>query len=132
MDTNEQMEKVLADQLEIISHMEVGTDPHTNAVRAFDTLNDAYLERLRFDSECKQKEEERLNEAIKLADARIQNDRENRDRLVGRVIEGVKLVGFAAFVVGTTAVGYRFEQEGALTSQTFKRFQDFIWKSMRL
>lgn len=132
MDTNEPLEKLLADQIDAISEKEVGSDERAKAIREYEIMSRTYNDQLKTRSELETMEDNRMNESIKLADARIQADRENQHKIVGWVFEGVKIVGGAAIGGIVTFAGFKFEEEGAFTSQTFKRIQDRIWKFCRL
>lgn len=111
---NEVLEQVLEDQVAAINGMDDGTDEKTAAVKEFEIMNKVYLDRYSAANEI------------------LQMRRDDRDKIIGYVFEGIKVVGIAALVVGSTIVGYKFEETGTQTSQTFKRVQDWIWKFAKM
>lgn len=118
MDIDESLKQVLEDQISAINGMDDGSEEKTAAVKEFEVMNRAYLERLSTESECTQTAE--------------QVKRDNRDRIIGHIFEGVKVAGVATLIVGSTIIGYKFEETGTQTSQTFKRIQDWIWKFTKM
>lgn len=108
--TNELLTRQLDEEIRKLSTMEDGSDEKTATVNG---INQMY--RLKI-------EERRMNEELKAQ--KVEAQRQEKFAIVDRVIEGVK-VGVS--VVGGIVVpiifmnrGFKFEQEGTYTSQTFK------------
>lgn len=125
MDIDESLKQVLEDQILAINGMEDGSENKTAAVKEFEIMNRAYLERMNAGAEYMQKESE-----ISIAETKAQRD--NRDKIIDHIFDGLKIAGVATLVVGSTIIGYKFEETGTQTSQTFKRVQDWIWKFTKM
>ena len=118
MDINESLEQVLEDQLAAIAGMEDGSEEKTKATQEFKTMNEAYVHRIKTSCEL-------INQEQQLRQDKI-------DKAIGHAVNGAKAVGTVALVIGLTAIGYKFEETGAQTSQTFKKFQDWVWKFAKM
>lgn len=125
MDIEEGLKQVLEDQISAINGMEDGSEEKTAAVKEFEIMNRAYLDQIESENANMQKYNE-----LKLAEQEASRD--NRDRIIGHIFEGLKVAGVAVLIVGSTALGYKFEETGTQTSQTFKRVQDWIWKFTKI
>lgn len=125
MDIDESLKQVLEDQISAINGMDDGSDEKTAAVKELEIVNRVYLDRI----------DAVTNYMVKESDVALAEEsakRDNRDRIIGHVIEGVKIAGVATLIVGSTIIGYKFEETGTQTSQTFKRIQDWIWKFTKM
>lgn len=125
MDIEESLKRVLEDQISAINGMEDGSEEKTAAVKEFEIMNRAYLDQIETENATVQKYNE-----LKLAEQEASRD--NRDRIIGHVIGVCKIAGVAALIIGSSALGYKFEETGTQTSQTFKRIQDWIWKFTKI
>ena len=125
MDIEESLKRVLEDQISAINGMEDGSEEKTAAVKEFEIMNRAYLDQIETENANMQKYNE-----LKLAEQEAARD--NRDRIIGHIIGGCKIVGVAALIIGSSALGYKFEETGTQTSQTFKHIQDWIWKFTKI
>lgn len=125
MDIDESLKQVLEDQVSAINGMEDGSAEKTAAVKELEIVNRVYLERMSAVTDYMQKESE-----VSIAEESAKH--ENRDKIIGHIFEGVKIAGVATLIVGSTIIGYKFEETGTQTSQTFKRIQDWIWKFTKM
>lgn len=125
MDIEESLKRVLEDQISAINGMEDGSEEKTAAVKEFEIMNRAYLDQIETENATVQKYNE-----LKLAEQEA--SRNNRDQIIGHVIGVCKIAGVAALIIGSSALGYKFEETGTQTSQTFKRIQDWIWKFTKI
>lgn len=123
--TTDFMDGVLKDQINIASMMADGSEERASATKDIEALSRAYAEHVKADAE-RQKVEYEAALAAEVAKS------ERRDRIAGYVIDGVKFVALGALIIGSTAIGYKFEETGAQTSQTFKRVQDWVWKFTKM
>lgn len=123
--TTEFLDGVLKDQINIVSMMADGSEERASATKDIEAMSRAYAEHVKADAELRKVEYEAA-----LAEETAKS--EARDRIVTHVANGVKFVALAALVVGSTAIGYKFEETGAQTSQTFKRVQDWVWKFTKM
>lgn len=118
MGISKSLEQVLEDQLAAIAGMEDGTEEKSRATQEFKTMHEAYVYRVKTCCDLEYQEAQLRQDKI--------------DKAIGHVVNGAKAVGTVALVVGLTAIGYKFEETGAQTSQTFKKFQDWIWKFAKM
>lgn len=131
MDINT-LEKSLSDQLEIIGHMEVGSDERLKATREYQTLHDVYVKELKSEADLKTMEDARTIESVKLADSQVRAERERFDSYVDRGIDIAKWVGGLVVTGGIAMLGFEFEKEGAFTSKTVNNIQKKLWDLFRL
>ena len=125
MDIEEGLKRVLEDQISAINGMEDGSEEKTLAVKEFEIMNRCYLDQIETENANMQKYNE-----LKLAEQEASRD--NRDRIIGHIIGGLKIAGVAVLIIGSSALGYKFEETGTQTSQTFKHVQDWIWKFTKI
>ena len=125
MDIEEGLKQVLEDQISAINGMEDGSEEKTAAVKEFEIMNRAYLDQIETENANMQKYNE-----LKLAEQEASRD--NRDRIIGHIIGGLKIAGVVVLIIGSSALGYKFEETGTQTSQTFKHVQDWIWKFTKI
>lgn len=123
--TTEFLDEVLKDQINTVSMMADGSEERASATKDIEAMSRAYAERVKADAELRKVEYE-------AALAKETAKSEARDRIVTHVANGVKFVALGALIIGSTAIGYKFEETGAQTSQTFKRVQDWVWKFTKM
>lgn len=128
----EALEKELADQLEMIEKMPVGSDERLKATREYQTLHDVFVKERKAQSELETMNDDRMIKSAELADSRIQREHERIDGYVDRAIDIVKVVAGTALTGGAFLLGLEFEKEGAFTSKTMSNITNVLWKKFRL
>lgn len=112
MDTAEKLAEVVELQVNSVYSADEYTDQKSIAINDLNVSTEAYATALRAETEAKSA----------LAEAKCNKQKNFIE--IGTIVISV-IVG-----IGATAIGYKFEETGTQTSQTFKRGQDWLWKKL--
>ncbi len=125
------MVKVLNDNVEILSHMEVGSEDQLRATKAIESQAKTYAELIECEAKINAIENEQMIKSAELAEAQIKAEHERKlavvDRITNIAEKAVTVVGVGALCVA----GFHFEQEGAFNNKTFGKLSDWVWKLLK-
>lgn len=125
------MVKVLNDNVEILSHMEVGSEDQLRATKAIESQAKTYAELIECEAKINAIENEQMIKSAELAEAQIKAEHERKlavvDRITNVAEKAVTVIGVGALCVA----GFHFEQEGAFNNKTFGKLSDWVWKLLK-
>lgn len=123
--------KSLNDNVEISSHMEVGSEDQLRATKVVESQAKTYAELIECEAKINAIENEQMIKSAELAEAQIKAEHERKLAVVDRVTnvaeKTVTVLGVGALCVA----GFHFEQEGAFSNKTFSKLSDWVWKLLK-
>lgn len=127
----EKLVKALNDNVEISSHMEVGSEDHLRATKVVESQAKTYAELIECEAKINAIENEQMIKSAELAEAQIKAEHERKlavvDRITNVAEKTVTVLGVGALCVA----GFHFEQEGAFNNKTFGKLSDWVWKLLK-
>lgn len=123
--------KALNDNVEISSHMEVGSEDQLRATKVVESQAKTYAELIECEAKINAMENEQMIKSAELAEAQIKAEHERKLAVVDRVTnvaeKTVTVVGVGLLCIA----GFHFEKEGAFTNKTFCKLSDWVWKLLK-
>ena len=127
----EKLVKALNDNVEISSHMEVGSEDQLRATKVVESQAKTYAELIECEAKINAMKNEQMIKSAELAEAQIKAEHERKLAVVDRVTnvaeKTVTVVGVGLLCVA----GFHFEKEGAFTNKTFSKLSDWVWKLLK-
>ena len=127
----EKLVKALNDNVEISSHMEVGSEDQLRATKVVESQAKTYAELIECEAKVNAIENEQMIKSVELAEAQIKAEHERKMAVVDRITnvaeKTITVLGVGALCVA----GFHFEEEGSFTNKTFGKLSDWIWKLLK-
>lgn len=123
--------KALNDNVEISSHMEVGSEDQLRATKVVESQAKTYAELIECEAKINAMENEQMIKSAELAEAQIKAEHERKLAVVDRVTNVAEKTVTVAGVGLLCVAGFHFEKEGAFTNKTFDKLSDWVWKLLK-